>query len=123
TSHDGNRSMVSLERTPPYTTTESREVAACTAEPPEAAASAAVSSEAMMPTAVSPEVAAYPAEPHKMGTSLCAVLAPSDTLPVHELSVRPVTAMETLTELSAHPVTAIEAIYKLLSCPEPIYEL
>ncbi|KAL0183682.1 hypothetical protein M9458_019378, partial [Cirrhinus mrigala] len=72
-----------------YTTAESLEVAACAAEPPEEATSAAMSSEAMMPATVPPEETAYAAEPHKMGTSVsapCAVVAPSDTLLVHELS-------------------------------------
>ncbi|KAL0169371.1 hypothetical protein M9458_033967, partial [Cirrhinus mrigala] len=50
------------------TTIESPEVAVYAAEPLEVAVSAAVSSVAVMPTAVSPEVAAEAVEPHKMGT-------------------------------------------------------
>ncbi|KAL0152403.1 hypothetical protein M9458_052126 [Cirrhinus mrigala] len=52
------------------TTIESPEVAAFAAEPLELAASTAASSAAVMPAAVSPEVAAEAVEPHKTGTSV-----------------------------------------------------
>ncbi|KAL0168874.1 hypothetical protein M9458_037096, partial [Cirrhinus mrigala] len=105
----------------------------------EVAVFAAASSVAERLAAVSPEMAAEAAEPHKMGTSAlapCTVVAPSNTHPAcgssfcpvaameatYELSVHAVPVMEAMYELSAPPVTALEAITELSVLPVPAME-
>ncbi len=146
-----------------YTTTElpeaaastmmSLEVAAEAAEPPEVVALGAVFPEAMVPVIVFPDVTAHAAEPPEaavLASASCVVVAPSNALSAHhvtvegtvdELSQYPygttveppevvASAAESLEvsvvltcELSPCPVTAKEAVCEVFICPTSTWTL
>ncbi|KAI2646642.1 Transposable element Tcb2 transposase [Labeo rohita] len=92
------------------TTIETPEVTAFAAEPLEMAAPTAASLMAVMPAAVSLEVAGEAAEPHKTGTSVlapCMVVAPNNPHPASVLMPGPEPATKAVYELSPCPVLAM----------------
>ncbi len=112
-----------------YTTTEltetaasamiSLEVAAEAAEPSEVVVHAAAFPKAMVPAAVSPEVAAHATEPPEaavLASVPCVVVAPSNALPAH-----PVTVEGTVDELSQYPYgTTVEPLEMAASAAESL---